>query len=109
MSGKDILRLLLINYGFCRDIKIKTYTGDGGWIGYDIYARNDDGVEYSQIDCEGLLFHMYEIQNFMMINNIRPRILAGIFSTNHLLSDDGLSEILSMSENRNYCKTSAYD
>lgn len=108
MSGKDILRLLLINYGFCRDIKIKTYTGDGGWIGYDIYARNDDGVEYSQIDCEGLLFHMYEIQNFMMINNIRPRILAGMFSTNHLLSDERLENILKFPENRNYCKTNIF-
>lgn len=108
MSGKDILRLLLISYGFCRDIKIKTYTGDGGWIGYDIYARNDDGVEYSQIDCEGLLFHIYEIQDFMIENNIRPRVLGGIFSTKHLISDDSLNKILSMSENRNYCKTNPY-
>lgn len=27
MSGKDVLRLLLISYGFCRNIKINTYMG----------------------------------------------------------------------------------
>lgn len=32
MSGKDVLRLLLISYGFCRNIEISTYIGDGGWI-----------------------------------------------------------------------------
>lgn len=25
MSGKDVLRLLLISYGFCRNIEISTY------------------------------------------------------------------------------------
>lgn len=36
MSGKDVLRLLLISYGFCRNIEISTYIGDGGWIGYEV-------------------------------------------------------------------------
>lgn len=45
MSGKDVLRLLLISYGFCRNIKINTYMGDGGWIGYEVSANNDDDVE----------------------------------------------------------------
>ena len=46
MSGKDVLRLLLISYGFCRNIEINTYMGNGGWIGYEVSANNDDGVEY---------------------------------------------------------------
>ena len=45
MSGKDVLRLLLISYGFCRNIEISTYIGDGGWIGYEVSASNDDGIE----------------------------------------------------------------
>lgn len=65
MSGKDVLRLLLISYGFCRNIEISTYIGDGGWIGYEVSASNDDGIEYYAVDCEGLLFHIYEIQKFM--------------------------------------------
>ena len=46
MSGKDVLRLLLISYGFCRNIEINTYIGDGGCIGYEVSASNDDGIEY---------------------------------------------------------------
>lgn len=108
MSGKDVLRLLLISYGFCRNIKINSYIGDGGWIGYEVSASNDDNVEYYQIDCEGLLFHIYEIHDFMMRNNIPSRVLAGNFSNKHILSDDSLNKILSFPENRNYCKTNPY-
>lgn len=39
MSGKDVLRLLLISYGFCRNIEINTYMGNGGWIGYEVSAN----------------------------------------------------------------------
>ena len=50
MSGKDVLRLLLISYGFCRNIEISTYIGDGGCIGYEVSASNDDGIEYYEVD-----------------------------------------------------------
>ena len=46
MSGKDVLRLLLISYGFCRNIEISTYVGEGGWIGYEVSANNDDGLPF---------------------------------------------------------------
>lgn len=105
MSGKDILRLLLINYGFCRNIEISTYMGDFGCIGYEVSANNDDGIIYSEVDCEGLLYHMYEIQNFMMKKNIMPRAIVGNYSNKDLLIDEHLNNILSMSENEYYCKT----
>lgn len=41
---------------FCRNIEISTYIGDGGCIGYEVSASNDDGIEYYEVDCEGLLF-----------------------------------------------------
>lgn len=109
MSGKDVLRLLLISYGFCRNIEISTYIGDGGWIGYEVSASNDDGIEYYEVDCEGLLFHIYEIQKFMRYENIEPRSMLGNFSNKHLLSDDSLNKLLNMSENKNYCKTNPYE
>jgi len=108
MSGKDILRLLLISYGFCRNIKISTYIGDYGCIGYEVSANNDDGVEYYEIDCEGLLFHIYEIQRFMRDENVEPRSMLGIFSNKHLLSDEYLNKLLDMPENKYYCKTNPY-
>lgn len=109
MSGKDVLRLLLISYGFCRNIEISTYIGDGGWIGYEVSASNDDGIEYYEVDCEGLLFNIYEIQKFMRDENIEPRSMLGNFSNKHLLSDESLNKLLNMSENKNYCKTNPYE
>lgn len=109
MSGKDVLRLLLISYGFCRNIEISTYVGDGGWIGYEVSANNDDGIEYYEINCEGLLFHIYKVQKFMRDENIVPRIMIGDFSNKHLLSDEHLTNILSMPTNEDYCKTDPYE
>lgn len=108
MSGKDVLRLLLISYGFCRNINISTYTGEGGYVGYEVSASNDDGVEYYQIDCEGLLFHIYEIQKFMREENIEPRPMIGNCNNKQLLSDEHLNRLLDMSENISYCKTNPY-
>lgn len=108
MSGKDVLRLLLISYGFCRDLSVKTYTGEGGWIGYEVTARNDDDLLYYETDCEGLLFHIYEIQQFMRENHVVPRILSGFCHTKELLSDESLGEILSRPENKDYCRTNPY-
>ncbi len=108
MSGKDVLRLLLISYGFCRNIEISTYMGDGGWVGYEVSASNDDGIEYYEVDCEGLLFHIYEIQKFMRDENIAPRVMTGNFSNKHLLSDEHLNNILSIPSNEDYCKTNPF-
>lgn len=105
MSGKDVLRLLLISYGFCRNIEINAYMGEGGWIGYEVSASNDDGIEYYEVDCEGLLFHIYEIQEFMRNENIPPRSMLGNFSNKHLLSDEHLNKLLALSGNKDYCKT----
>lgn len=100
MSGKDVLRLLLISYGFCRNIEISTYIGDGGWIGYEVSASNDDGIEYYAVDCEGLLFHIYEIQKFMRDGNIEPRLMLGNSSNKHLLSDESLNKLLILQDIR---------
>lgn len=108
MSGKDVLRLLLISYGFCRNIEISTYVGEGGWIGYEVSANNDDGLEYYDVNCEGLLFHIHEIQYFMREENVVPRIMGGNYSNKHLLSDEHLNKLLSMPENEDYCKTNPY-
>lgn len=107
MSGKDMLRLLLISYGFCRNIEINTYT-DGGWVGYDVSAENDDNLMYSECDCEGLLFHIYEINSFMRDNEVVPRIMSECYSTKGLLNDEYLNRMLSFSSNANYCKTNPY-
>lgn len=108
MSGKDVLRLLLISYGFCRNIEISTYMGEGGWIGYEVSANNDDGLEYYNVNCEGLLFHIHEIQYFMIEEKVVPRIMSGNYSNKHLLSDEHLNGLLAMSENEDYCKINPY-
>lgn len=77
--------------------------GETSWMAkkYGIY----DGIEYYAVDCEGLLFHIYEIQKFMRDENIEPRIMSGNFSNKHLLLDEHLNDILKMNENQHYCKT----
>lgn len=72
MNGKDLLKLLLLNYGF-KNIEISTYKGDFNYIGYDVWAENKD-FQYKAVDCEGLMFHIYQITDFMLKNNIEPVI-----------------------------------
>ncbi len=108
MSGKDVLRLLLISYGFCRNIEISTYMGNEGWIGYEVSANNDDGLEYYDVNCEGLLFHIHEIQYFMAGENVVPRILSGNYSNKDLLSDEHLNKLLAIPGNEDYCRTNPY-
>lgn len=105
MGGKDALRLLLISHGFCRNIETNAYMDNGGRIGHEVSANNDDGIEYYAVDCEGSLFHIYEIQKFMRDENIGPRIMSGNFSNKHLPLDEHLNDILKMNENQHYCKT----
>lgn len=69
MTNKDVLKILLCHYGYDRNIKIDTYRGVGGCVGYDIHAENKDGEEYSEISCEGFMFHVYMILNHMKETN----------------------------------------
>ena len=64
MNGKDVLKLLLVSYGF-KKVKISTYRADYGYIGYEINAENDDGDIYSAFNCEGLMHNMACIINTM--------------------------------------------
>jgi len=84
MSGKDLLKLLLLVFGFNKNVVIKTYKGEGGYTGYDISAESDE-IGYAQVDCEGLLFHMYEILVFMNENNIKPTTINGEYSIKEIL------------------------
>ena len=64
MTGKDVLKLLLVSYGF-KKVKIKTYRADYGCIGYQIHAENDNGDVYAAFNCEGLMFNIASLINTM--------------------------------------------
>lgn len=64
MTGKDVLKLLLVSYGF-KKVKIATYRADYGCIGYQINAENDDGDIYAEFNCEGLMFNIACLINTM--------------------------------------------
>jgi len=70
MTNKDIFKILLCTYGYDRNIKIETYRGEGGCIGYDIYAENKDGDSYSDVGCEGLIFSIFQILDYMKKENV---------------------------------------
>lgn len=72
MSGKDLLTLLLVIYGF-KDIKIKTYRGSGNAHGYNIEAYNKErDFYYIDENCEGLLFNITHLINEMNEYKIEP-------------------------------------
>ena len=72
MTGKDILTLLLVIYGF-KDIKIKTYRGIGNAQGYNIEAYNKErDYYYIEENCEGLLFNITHLLKTMDEYKIEP-------------------------------------
>jgi hypothetical protein len=72
MTGKDILTLLLVIYGF-KDIKIKTYRGVGNAQGYNIEAYHKErDYYYIEENCEGLLFNITHLLNEMKDNKFEP-------------------------------------
>lgn len=71
MTGKDFLKLLLISYGFTK-IKIETYRGHDNFQGYTIHASNDEGEEYYEENCEGLMFNISNINYTMKCKGIEP-------------------------------------
>lgn len=72
MTGKDVLTLLLVAYGFNK-IKITTYRGVGNCQGYNIYAYNKaTGESYAEENCEGLMFNIVHLIDCMQDRNIKP-------------------------------------
>lgn len=72
MSGKDMLILLLTIYGF-KEITIKTYKGYHNEQGYIIDAYNQEcDTYYTEENCEGLLFNITHLINYMLEHNINP-------------------------------------
>lgn len=95
MSGKDLLKLLLISYGFSTNIKISTYRCEDGCIGYDVSAESEEHG-YHEVNCEGLLFNVHEILDFMYKKEIKPKTIKNaVYSPSELLkmSNEELSKL----------------
>ena len=71
MRGKDVLKLLLIAYGFDK-IKITTYRGFDNAQGYEIHAANKNGDCYDEENCEGLMFNITFMIDWMKAEGIEP-------------------------------------
>lgn len=69
MTNKEVFKILLASYGYDRNIKVETYRGDDGCFGYDICAENKAGDRYEEVSCEGFMFQLYRILNYMKENN----------------------------------------
>jgi hypothetical protein len=70
MTGKDILKILLCLHGYDRNVKVESYRGEGNAIGYEVYAENAEGDSYEEINCDGLMFHISQILDYMKENNV---------------------------------------
>ena len=65
MTNKDVLKLILCQYGYDRNIQIETYYGDYGVVGYKVSASNKEGDVYEEENCDGFMFHIWCILNYM--------------------------------------------
>lgn len=88
MNNKDILKILLCYHGYDRNIEIKTYHADGGWIGYDVHAENQEGGLYEEMNCEGIIFHIHCILEFMKENKIESKSKWWDVPIKYLLKDE---------------------
>ena len=110
MTNKDVFKILLCSYGYDRNIKIETYYGDGGWLGYDIYAENDKGEAYSEVNCEGFLFHVHEILSFIGESQAKQKTLFWNYPIKMLLNDTDRECIIAKDdyekeEHKHWCET----
>ena len=71
MTGKDVLKLLLVAYGF-KKVEITTYRAFHGCVGYEINAENDNGEIYCERNCEGLMFNISSLIHTMNKKGIEP-------------------------------------
>lgn len=69
MTNQDVFKALLCSYGYDRNIKIETYRSNEGYLGYEIYAENKEGDCFHEMNCEGFMFIIYQILDYMKTNN----------------------------------------
>ena len=70
MTGKDVLKMLLCLHGYDRNVKVELYRGESNAIGYEVYAENAEGDSYDEVNCDGLMFHISQILDYMKENNV---------------------------------------
>ena len=87
MTNKDVLKMLLCYYGYDRNIQIDSFYGEGGCIGYEVHAENKDGDFYEEANCEGIMFHIHCIINYMNKNNIKYKYKWMDMPSKYILND----------------------
>lgn len=50
MTGKDMIKILLISYGFHKNIEIEGWHTEDGSYFYDVHAENEEGESFHDID-----------------------------------------------------------
>lgn len=71
MNGCEIIRMVLCLCGYDREVKVSSYKGDCGAQGYEYYAENNNGNDISDINCEGLVYNVWNIINLSK-ENVNP-------------------------------------
>lgn len=100
MTQKDIFKILLYSYGYDRNVRIDKYYGDGGFIGYEVYAENKEGDYYSEGNCEGFMFHVFRILEYMKDTGANFKTDYWNLSTKDLLNDEFIHSMIIASDKR---------
>lgn len=61
MTGPEIIRMILCNAGYDRNLTVHPYKGDGGIQGYEVHAETSDGECFDTFGCESLSYVVYSI------------------------------------------------
>ena len=100
MTQKDILKILLYSYGYDRNVRIDKYYGDGGCIGYAVYAENKEGDDYSEENCEGFMFHIFCILDYMKKTNADFKSDYWSLNIKDILNDKFIQSMIIASDKR---------
>ncbi|MCK9574728.1 MAG: hypothetical protein WC979_03270 [Candidatus Pacearchaeota archaeon] len=100
MTNTDVFKVLLCSYGYDRNIKIESYRGDSGELGYSVYAENKTGDSYNEICCENFMFHVYLILKFMKENNVGFKSDYWSYPTKYVIDDNSRNNIIANLDER---------
>ena len=99
MTGTDFLKVMLCICGYDRDIRISTYRGENNAVGYNIFAKDKNGVIYYTENCEGLIFNIQCLVNDTKDRNISCFIESELLtrydlSVKDILNDDKREKLI---------------
>ena len=89
MTENDLIKILLCSYGYDRNVKVDTYDS-----GYEIYAEHESGDTFYYKGCEGFMFAIYEVLDYMKEMNVGYKNKWWFESAKDAINDEKREELV---------------